>query len=91
MATITTITGWVVNPNVGSNDSADILIVVSHLNAHSFLAFVTHTLPTFIILPLFTCYIVYRLHIVNASPTHPHIHSRCISDLGVAIESSCGP
>lgn len=35
--TITTIMGWVVNPNVGRNDPADVLITISLLNAAHFL------------------------------------------------------
>ena len=55
--TITTIMEWVANPSVGNNNSAKTLITVSHLNARSFLAIITHTLATFIIFAA-----IYMLH-----------------------------
>jgi len=60
MMTIMTIMDWVVNPSVGINNSADPSASVSHLNAYSFFAIITHTPVTFVI---FTA--IYMLHCIQ--------------------------
>lgn len=64
--TTTTIMEWVVNPSVGRNDLADILITSQ---CRSFLAFITHTLETSIIFAAIYMSHCIDIHITNAPPT----------------------
>jgi len=91
MTTITTTMGWVVSPSAGINSSADTLITVSHLNAHSFTAIILYTFATFITLSRYLhVALCTDLHIhYNTSPTHSHTRSRSIPDVGVPVKASC--